>query len=120
MDRNNKIEMLFRLVELIPKLNIQEGGPALATIANEIADELDMPAIKLAVQKEIELAAQRKKQLAEQAQEQAQMQAAQLGLDKQLEAEKIQSKNTGDMIKFATTVVNAKGGDNGKTKEPSN
>jgi len=39
-----------------------------------------------------------------------QIHAAYYGAEKQLDAEKIQSKNTGDLLKVLTTKINASGG----------
>lgn len=113
LDREAKLEILPKIAELVPPL-VAAGGPVAAAVGKMFAEELDWPELQVAIEEEIKLTLERQKKQAEAAEEQRQIQAAQFGVENQLEAEKIQSKNTGDQIKFATTVVNASGGKNGK------
>lgn len=118
LDRETKLELIQQIATFAPQL-IQTGGPVAAAFGRIFAEELEWPELAEAVEKEIQLSEAREAKAEARAQELAQIQAAQFGAEKQLEAEKIQSKNTGDLIKFATTAVNASGGRNG-SKEPSN
>jgi len=113
LDRATKLELLPKIVQTAIPL-LQQGGPVAAAVGRLFAEELDWPELEAAINAEIQFRQQQQQQAQEQLQQQQQMQAAQFGAEKQLEAEKIQSKNTGDLVKFASTVVNAKGGDNGK------
>lgn len=112
LDREAKLEILPKIAELVPPL-IQAGGPVAAAVGKLFAEELDWPELEQAIEEETKQALQRKQQAEQEQKAQQQIAAAQFGAEKQLDAEKIQSKNTGDLIKFATTVVNAKGGKNG-------
>jgi hypothetical protein len=117
LDRENKINLLISILDLIPKLGAIPGGPVIGTLALEIASELDMPSIERAIQQEIQLQQKMKAEAEAKQQEAQRIEAAKFGVEKQLDADKIQSSQTGDLLKVLTTAINASGGNN---KEASN
>lgn len=114
LDRENKINLMLQVMELAPKMGAIPGGPVNASLAKMIGEELDMPELLQAIQEELLVQQQRQAQAQQQAEQQQQIQAAQFGLEKQLEADKIAAKQTGDLIKLRTATVNAQGGQNGQ------
>jgi hypothetical protein len=112
LDRENKLNMLISILNLIPRLGAIPGGPVIGTLALEIASELDMPSIEQAVRQEVQLQQKMKAEAEAKRNEAQQIEAAKFGAEKQLEAEKIQSGQTGDILKVLTTAINASGGNN--------
>lgn len=119
LDRETKLEVLQKLAELAPAL-LQVGSPVAATIGRLFAKELDWPEIEIAIEQEIQFRQEQQRKIEERQSELQQIQAAQFGVEKQLDAEKIQSKNTGDLIRFATATVNASGGKSGNSGSGNN
>lgn len=116
LDRENKINLLISVLELLPKTGAIPGGPLYGALAKEISGELDLVVIEQALQEEIALQNKMKEDHQKQQEEMAQIQAAQFGAEKQLEAEKIQQKTTADILNVITTYINSMGGKNGKEK----
>lgn len=117
MDRENYMQILLQVLELAQKVGAIPGGPLVGAIGKAIVGELDAPVIEQAFEAEIQMQQKMKQEAEAMAAQQQQVQAAQFGAEKQLEAEKIQSKNTGDLLRVASTIINANGGDQG---QPSN
>lgn len=114
LDRENKLNLLLQILELLPKTGATPGGPLYGALAKEIAGELDLVVIEQALQEEVALQGKMKEEMQKKQDEMMQMQAAQYGSDKQLEAEKVQQKSTSDLLKVLITMINAQGGENGK------
>jgi hypothetical protein len=88
MDQEQKLNMLTQMYEMAQKSGMIPGGPVQEYFANEFADELDLPGLKAALDKEKELAQQQAQQKQQQADQQQQMLVAQNAAEVQLKAER--------------------------------
>lgn len=99
LDSEMKMQRLMEILETLPKLGAQPGGPVTAVVGTGIAEELDMPEVITAIKQELELTAQRMQQQAAEAEEAKQLQIADRAAEMELEAQKVATKQAEAMIK---------------------
>ncbi len=103
MDIDGKNKVLMQILQMLPQLGAMPGGPVTQLIANELADNFDMPEIEAALKQEIQQSQQLKAQQQQQMQQAQQMQTAQAAAELQIKAEQQATKQNQvltDFIKF--------------------
>ena len=114
LNRENKILIIQDIIEKLPKLGVDAKSPVMGAIGKMLADELDLPELKVAIEQHGQMLIQQRQQQEEQLEEQRQLEATKFGVENQLEAEKIQSKERSDILDLITAQVNSAGGKNKK------
>lgn len=88
LDREQKMQQLLDILNLLPQLGVMPGGPVIATIGIDLAQELDMPEIEDAIKQEGEMAKKQAAKAEEDQKLQTQQIVAQESAKLQLQAEK--------------------------------
>lgn len=94
LNSEQKMKTLELIAQLLPQLGGIPGGPVTQWLANEVADEIDMPGLKQAVLEEQKVAEQLKEEQAQQQDQMMSLQAAQQGTELQIKAEREATKQS--------------------------
>lgn len=100
LDRNAKLELYERFLQLGMSAGAIPGGPLVGGIAKLIADELDIPEIKQFLAEEVELQNKIKEEQQQALDEERQLKAASESTKMQLDAEKISVDKLDQILKF--------------------
>lgn len=98
LDTNHRNQMLLQVLQLLPQLGGIPGGPVTQLIAQELADNYDLPEFEGAMKKELELAQQMKQEQAKQQERAQQLQAATAAAELQMKGEQQASKQQQVMV----------------------
>lgn len=100
MDTDGKNKVLLQILQMLPTLGATPGGPVTQLIANELADNFDMPEIETALKQEIQQAQQMKQEQAKQQADAQQMLAGQAAAELQIKAEQQATKQNQVLAEF--------------------
>lgn len=99
LDQEQKIQTLVSALEMAPQVGAMPGGPVIQTLAAELADEFDLPPLRLAMVKEAELANQMREEDSIRAEKAEQLQTAQTTADIQIKAEREATRQNETLLK---------------------
>lgn len=94
LDQAQKLDLLQFMAENLQNMGALQGGPVSRYIGTEMATEVDLPGLKLAIEEEIAEAQELKKQQAKEAQEAKEMALAESTAELQIKAEREATKQT--------------------------
>jgi len=106
LDRENKIAIIQSLLESLPKLGINAQSPVVGALGQILVDELDMPEVSVAIEQHRQLMARQRQEAEARLQEAREIDAAKFGVESQLEADKIQGNQTGEILNALTAAIN--------------
>lgn len=100
IDRGELTKTLLQLIELAPKAGAIPGGPLVGAISQELIDVIDLPAIKLAFEAEMQAQQQQKQEQAAQAEEAKQLSLAAKGAESQIDATNAATKQNKVLVDY--------------------
>lgn len=99
LDKDNTIQTVLGVLELLPKIGLPPGSPIYGALGNMLADNLQMPELERAIEEEGVRMMKMAEQQAKVAQEATELQVAKETADTQIKAEREATRQNDTLIK---------------------